>query len=475
MLRTSTVDSYAVTDFERYTPSADAPSSFGLSPVGEDGRVTGVFVVQLPLDGIDRVMTTDGEWEAAGMGETGEAYLVGPDGTLRSTSRLLVEDPEGYEADVVEEGVTPALAAHHAESGNPVMRQRVDAGSVQQAHKRQSGITTETDFHGHRVLTAYAPADIDGLNWAVIAQIDEDEALAPVTDFLRTLALSVLALVLLVTLASLVLAKAFSRPVMELLAGVRRVASGDLQARVDIRNRDEFADLAVAFNEMAASLSTKQDLLDAQLRENDRLLLTLMPRPVADRFRGGEQNIADEHHDVSVIFATVEGFDDFTAGKAPDEAIRLLNELYSRFESTAERSAVERVRTLRSGFIACSGLHVPRVDHATRIVDFAREMAETVARYNAQFDAALELRAGIDSGTVTTGLVGGSSLYDLWGDSVNLAFGVQSSAPEPGIYVTQAVHDLISDSQPLVAAGTLAVQGDERPVWRLDGDRGRHG
>ena len=134
------------------------------------------------------------------------------------------------------------------------------------------------------------------------------------------------------------------------------------------------------------------------------------------------------------------------------------------FDRAAERTGVEKVRVLRSGYIASCGLVVPRVDHALRSVDFAREMWEAVQLFSAQQGVQLGLRVGIDSGSVTSGLVGGAAIYDLWGDSVNLAFRAQAANSEPGIYLTEAVHQRVRDAH--------TVQPGRRGVDQ-DGDRGR--
>ena len=126
---------------------------------------------------------------------------------------------------------------------------------------------------------------------------------------------------LVITLASLLLARVFTRPVDRLVSGVRKVAGGDLDARVDVRGQDEFADLGTAFNDMGSSLSTKQELLDAEMAENDRLLGTLMPAAVAERYRTGETNIAEEHADVSVLYATIDNLDALGQGADVAEGV----------------------------------------------------------------------------------------------------------------------------------------------------------
>jgi class 3 adenylate cyclase len=469
VLRSNAANAVAFTDFQAYTPAYDTPTAFALSPIGADGQLTGVLVAQMPVDVLNNTMTSNGQWEAAGLGKTGDSYLVGPDATMRSTSRLLLEDPSAYRAAVVDHGTPPAVADQIVATNNPILRQQITSASVEAALSGQSGTMVEQDYLGRRVLTSYAPLPLPGLNWAVIAQVEEDEALGPVHDFLRTIALTTLATVLAVTLLSMLLARAFSRPVGELLTGVRRVAGGDLDARVKVRGTDEFADLAGAFNDMSASLATKQQLLDQERNKIDAMLGTLMPDSVAKRFRGGEVNIVAEHHDVSVLYATLDGFDALSVGRTPSEALALINELVRGYDAAADKTGVERVRTLRSGYIASCGLVVPRVDHALRMLDFAREMVATVSRFSAQHGLDLRLRVGIDSGSVTSGLVGGAAAYDMWGDSVTLAYRVQSADHAAGIYVTDQVYDRLRDAASFAEAGTIATKAGEQRVWRLTG------
>jgi class 3 adenylate cyclase len=281
--------------------------------------------------------------------------------------------------------------------------------------------------------------------------------------------LSTLAILLAVSVLSLLLAQVFTRPIKRLVDAVRRVAGGDLAVQVPQGSRDEFGDLGNAFNDMASSLRFKQDLIDQQKEENDKLLLTLMPETVAARYRKGEETIAEQHDDVSVVFAELIGFDEYSDGLTGDEEIAQLNLLMRGFDEAAERSGVEKVRTLRGGYLASSGLIVPRVDNVRRAVDFAREMRAVVLRFNSQHGTSIELRAGVDTGTVTSGLVARTSLaYDLWGDAVSLAYRVRSVTGDPGIYVSQAVRDRLQDSVVFAQAGTVELQGKSQTVWRVE-------
>ena len=258
------------------------------------------------------------------------------------------------------------------------------------------------------------------------------------------------------------------RPIRRLEAGAQQISSGDYKVTLPVQTRDEFGDLTVAFNDMSRNLAIKDELLAEQRRENDRLMLSLMPEPVVQRYREGEETIAQDHQDVTVIFADIVGLDDLSSELNSDELLAIENKLTRQFDAAAENLGVEQVRTLHNGYLASCGLSVPRLDNVRRTVDFAVEMQRIIERFNAETGHDLKLRAGIDTGTVTSGLVGRSTLaYDMWGSAVNLAYQVQSGSPQPGVYVTSSVYDVMRDSRNFTSAGVITVDGEEQPVWHL--------
>jgi class 3 adenylate cyclase len=129
------------------------------------------------------------------------------------------------------------------------------------------------------------------------------------------------------------------------------------------------------------------------------------------------------------------------------------------------------VRTTRSGYLASCGLTIPRVDNARRIVDFAMELERIAERFGGKHGASLGIRAGIDTGTVTSGLVGqGHIAYDLWGDAVNLAFQLQGTNRESGIFLTQQVVDRMPDTVHVRDWGFVNTASGPQKVWRVDPD-----
>ncbi len=220
---------------------------------------------------------------------------------------------------------------------------------------------------------------------------------------------------------------------------------------------------------MGRSLTVKEDLLNQQRKENDELLRSLMPDSLAERFKQGEETIAFEHQNVTVIFADIIGLERLQAELAPpDASLTLINELIRQIDAAAETLGMETVRTVRNGYLASCGLTVPRLDNVRRTVDFALECQQIVSRFNNETGNDLSLRAGIDTGTVSSGLLGRRRWSTTCGGSVvNLAHQIKDGSPQPGIYVTSGVHDVLQETMRFEAAGTTLVEGQAQPIWRL--------
>lgn len=465
-MASNVVDYVGITDFEAYGPSGQ-PTAWMVSPVGPADGVEGVLALQFPAAKINRLMTMDGGWEQAGMGRTGETIIAGDDNLMRSNSRLFIEDRQRYERDAVEAGTARDVVEQAVRQNGTTLVQPIKTSAADLAQRGESGTLIESDYLGHESLQAYAPVDIPGLHWSVIAKIDTEEAFAPVAAFTRTLVLSTAAIIFIVCMAAMLLARLFVRPIRRLEAGTRRIGAGEYDVHLPVESHDEFGDLTVAFNEMSRNLAIKDKLLNQQRRENDRLLLSVMPENVVQRYREGEENIAEEHHDVTVIFADIVGLTELSSRLSSEESLATINRLVREFDAAAEGLGVEQVHTLHNGYLASCGLTVPRLDNVRRTVDFAVEMQRIIERFNAETGNDLDLRAGIDTGTVTSGLVGRASLaYDMWGSAVNLAHRVQSGSPH-GIYVTSRVYDQMRDSWDFTPAGVVSADGVDQTIWRL--------
>lgn len=462
-------DRVVFTDFEFYQPASLAPTAWMVAPIPPNGKPEGVVALQFPITKINKVLTFDRKWAAAGMGETGETILAGPDYLMRSDSRLFLEDPEKYRQKVIAAGTPPDIPDIAIRQGGTTLVQPVTAEAHREAQKGYSGTLITRDYLGEETIQAYEPTGkIADLHWSVVAKIDTKEAFAREATFTRIVVLATTGIIFLVCLLAVILAQVFLRPIRRLEAGVQRISAGDYKVEVPVETRDEIGDLTGMFNEMSHSLAVKEDLLKQQRGEIRRLLSSLMPAAIADKLRNGEQITARDHPNVTVIYAEIAGLDRARARLSSQESLEISNEIIRQFEAAAEGYGIERVHLIRNGYLGSCGLTIPHLDNIRRTVDFALECERIIERFNSEASLHLDLRAGIDTGTVSAGLIGAPSpVFDMWGTVVNLAHRLQNGMPAPGIYVTSRVVNALSETVSFASAGTLTVDDVEESVWRV--------
>jgi class 3 adenylate cyclase len=257
--------------------------------------------------------------------------------------------------------------------------------------------------------------------------------------------------------------------VRRLVTSVRAVAAGDLATRVDARSNDEFGDLGSDFNDMARSLQTKQELLDRQHDENERLLRSVMPDRVARRYQEGAETVVEDHEHVAVVYAEIGGLEEHTRGTGSGPGLVLLNEIIRGFDDAAERIGVERVSSARTTYCATSGLIEPVDDAVLRAVDFADAVAAVVHDVGAGTGAALTVQIGIGYGAVTSGLVGRSNVaFEVWGPAVDEARQLASTAGVPGIFVAPSAHQSLDGVRPMEPVEPVSADaGEAGRIWRL--------
>jgi class 3 adenylate cyclase len=464
------VDFVGITDFYPYQPQLDSPTAWLVSPIGENGKIEGALALPLPVAKVNRIMTADKQWAAAGMGKGTETYLAGPDNLMRSDSRLFLEDPKAYRRDVVAAGTPPDVADKAIRLGGTTLVQPVRSAGLRNAQRGQTGVISDTDYLGNTVLEAYAPLNLpdSDLHWSILATRDREEAFAAISSFGRTMVLGVVVMIFFICVASMLLAQVILRPVRRLETGTQKISSGDYEVNIPVTSRDEIGRLTAAFNEMSRNLAIKEQLLNEQRLENERMLLSLMPESVVQRYREGEQTIAQEHHDVTVIFADIAGLDEVSDDVSGDELVEMVDDLFRQFDSAAESLGVERIRTLHNWYLASCGVTTPRLDDIRRTMEFAIEMRHIIDRFNSQSGHNLRLRAGINSGNVISGLVGQSGLvYDMWGRAVSLVYQMYPGSAQPGIYVTAPVYEAMREMWKFTPVATVTVSGVEQQIWRL--------
>ena len=209
--------------------------------------------------------------------------------------------------------------------------------------------------------------------------------------------------------------------------------------------------------------------IQAEREKSERLLLNILPRSVADRLKSGETMIADHFDCATVLFADLVGFTPLSRTVQPLALVEMLNDIFTRFDRLAAGLGLEKIKTIGDAYMVAAGVPVPRPDHAVAAVTLACRMLDALERVNADRGVDLHLRIGLHSGPVAAGIIGRHKFaYDLWGDTVNTASRMESSAPLDGIHLSAATAALLPDTFILTPRGRIPIKGlGEMETWSL--------
>ncbi len=224
--------------------------------------------------------------------------------------------------------------------------------------------------------------------------------------------------------------------------------------------------------------------LEEERERSERLLLNILPQPIAERLKTEPAPIADRYPEASILFADVVGFTAMCGAMEPEDLVTFLNELFIEFDRVAEKHGLEKIKTIGDAYMAVCGVPVPCPDHLERIAEAALEMRELAGRRvdpargradgsgdGRPADGAappLAVRFGIDTGPVVAGVIGEKKfIYDLWGDPVTMASRMETHGEAGAIQVTQAVRERLQDRYALEPRGTVDVKGrgDMETYW----------
>jgi len=313
------------------------------------------------------------------------------------------------------------------------------------------------------------PLAISDLKWAIVAKIDSAEAFAPIAELRRDLLLVGGLAMLVVTATAAWLSRALLGPLRDLTAGVKRFSAGDYATSVPVRTRDEIGELCSAFNGMVEDLRQKNAVIETKNRENEQLLLNVLPAPIANRLRAGEERIADGFAEVTVAFADLVGFTALTSDMPPHDVVTFLNGLFTRFDVAANDLGIEKIKTVGDAYMAVCGLPVPVANHAERMVRMAIRMVHITREHAMEHNVSMKLRVGVNSGPVVAGVIGKSKyIYDLWGDTVNLASRMESGGVPDSVQVTRPVYEQLKDQFVFEPRGAIEVKGKGKvEAWVL--------
>lgn len=217
----------------------------------------------------------------------------------------------------------------------------------------------------------------------------------------------------------------------------------------------------VALNErMKKQLDQKHVELKQEQEKSERLLLNILPGSIAQKLKQETSYIADGFQDVSVLFADIVGFTKLSENVTPHELVNLLNDIFSRFDRLAEIHGLEKIKTIGDAYMVAGGLPEPRDGHLLSITEMALDMLKEVDNFCQEQQVQLQTRIGINSGPVVAGVIGQKKfIYDLWGDTVNLASRMESNGIPQRIQVTQMVYDQLKDHYQFELREQLVIKG----------------
>jgi class 3 adenylate cyclase len=219
------------------------------------------------------------------------------------------------------------------------------------------------------------------------------------------------------------------------------------------------------------ALDQEHRLLVAEQDRSERLLLNVLPAPIAARLKQGEAVIADRFPEVTVLFADLAGYTASSDRSSPERLVQVLGDLFTAFDRLARRHGLEKIKTVGDAYMVAGGLPVPRPDHAEAVAEMALAVREEVGRHLDPSGQPLAVRIGIDTGPVVAGVIGTSKFsYDLWGDTVNTASRMESQGVVGCIQVTERTYRRLRDRYHFERRGPVQVKGKgELVTWFLVG------
>jgi class 3 adenylate cyclase len=199
--------------------------------------------------------------------------------------------------------------------------------------------------------------------------------------------------------------------------------------------------------------------LDRLNRENQRLLLNVLPARIADRLKRQEGIIAERFEDVSVLFADIVGFTPLSARLSPTELVEMLNSVFCGFDESVEQRGLEKIKTIGDAYMVAGNLPESRPNHLQAMADLALDMHERVQRKE-HYGSGLSLRIGLHVGTVVAGVIGiRKFIYDVWGDTVNTASRLESHGAPDKVHVSEAVFARLEDTFAFEPRGAVDLKG----------------
>ncbi|HLO46967.1 MAG TPA: adenylate/guanylate cyclase domain-containing protein [Kamptonema sp.] len=213
-----------------------------------------------------------------------------------------------------------------------------------------------------------------------------------------------------------------------------------------------------------------EEALRIAQEQSERLLLNILPKTIADQLKQSQNAIAEQFDDATILFADIVGFTPLSARTPPIELVNLLNHIFSQFDELAEMYGLEKIKTIGDAYMVAGGLPVPMEDHANAVAQMALAMQGAIARFQAEKGEPFQIRIGINTGAVVAGVIGIKKfIYDLWGNTVNVASRMESQGMPGRIQVTTTTYERLKDKYLFEERGAIAIKGkgEMNTYWLL--------
>jgi adenylate cyclase len=218
--------------------------------------------------------------------------------------------------------------------------------------------------------------------------------------------------------------------------------------------------LVVVCGYYAYAVSKARKALAEELERSEHLLHNILPVSIATRLKASETLIADSFDSCSVLFADIVGFTPLSATMTAQELVAMLNEIFSGFDSAVTTHGLEKIKTIGDAYMAAAGIPEPCDDHAERVAKMALDMRDFVAAYRERTGLDINIRIGLHSGEAVAGVIGKHKfIYDLWGDTVNIASRMESHGAAGEVHMSAATYALLRGQFDITDRGIQTVKG----------------
>ncbi len=245
-------DDVFFTEIEKYYPSYDAPAQFVSAPIYKNNKIIAALIFQIPVDKINSILTSKKQWKKQGQGDSGETYVIDKSKTMKSISRFIVDDPKGFFEVMAKIGMSQDSINYMKSKETSATTAKVDTLGARTVISGKAGFDIFPDYRDVNVLSAYRPLKIAGLNWYILSEMDEDEALSPLYSVEKIIFLLIAGSLIFILIFAVTISKGISKSLVDLAKSLELSMKDILNASSDMAQNS--TELSSATQQQAASL-----------------------------------------------------------------------------------------------------------------------------------------------------------------------------------------------------------------------------